>query len=212
MTRTRPTSRMRRRNILMITVLLAALAASGAWIAHRSQTPTDPLNALRAHDIPMDYADHDVREALEMFKFEHKTQIKIEPILGSCDASREVYRIETIPGLGGEPGFRVTDLTISGNTARVIRREFKIDPAPAAWREVSNTIVTSKSADRVRDAAVRLLEAKIPVFDGFPPPDAGEWTVEMCWHGRYHFFQRSVPQFPRDKAFAAFATKLRGLR
>lgn len=181
MTRTRPTSRMRWSNILTIVVLLAALAAGGVWIAHRSQTPTDPPNALRAHEIPMDYADQDVREALEMFKFEYKTQIKVEPILGSCDASREVYRIETIPGLGGESGFRITDLTISGNTARVIRREFKIDLAPAAWREVSNTIVTSKSADRIRDASVRLLEAKIPVSDGFPPPDASEWMVEMCW-------------------------------
>ena len=203
---------MRWRNVLTVAVLLAALAAGGAWVAPRSLTPTDPLSALRAHEIPMDYADEDVREAIETFKFEHKTRAEVEPILGSCDASKEVYRIETIPGLGGEPGFRVTDLTISGNTARVIRREYKIDLAPAAWREISNTIVTSKSADRIRDAAVRLLEAKIPVSDGIPPPDTGEWTVEICWHGRYHYFKRGVPQFPRDEAFAVFAKQLRELR
>jgi hypothetical protein len=203
---------MRWRNVLTVAILLAALVGGVAWVAGRSQIPVNPQKALRAHDIPMDYADEDVREAVEMFKIEHKTRVEVEPILGTCDASKEVYRVETIPGLGGEPGFRVTDLTISGNTARVIRREFKIDPAPAAWREVTNTIVTSKSADRIRDTAVRLLEAKIPVSDGFPPPDAGEWIVEMCWHGRYHFFQRSVPQFPRDEGFAKFASELRDLR
>ncbi len=212
MTNTRSTSKMRWRNVLTVVLLLAALVGGVAWVAGRSRTPVDPPNALRAHGIPMDYADEDVREAVEMFKIEHKTRVEVEPILGSCDASKEVYRIETIPGLGGEPGFRVIDLTISGNTARVIRREFKIDPAPAEWREVSNTIVTSKSADRIRNAAVRLLEAKIPVSDGFPPPDASEWMVEMCWHGRYHFFRRSVPQLPRDAAFAKFASELRDLR
>jgi len=201
------------RNTAFAASLLVALGACAAWLARREPPPQDPSRRFEAHQIPMDYADENVRAALG--SLQHKLFHDVEPIVGSCDStSAEVYRIKAEPGFGAETPDQATDLRISGNTARVIRKEFVFDekaPNEAGWREVSNKIATDRSVEAIRDAAIRLLNAKVPVFDGFPPPDFGEWTIEMCWRGRYHLFLHHSIDLTRDAEFAAFAKRLTDL-
>jgi hypothetical protein len=198
------------RNVVFAAACVTVLVACGAWITNRQHSPPDPSRRFDAHQIPLDYADENVRDIVESLSTEYRMFIDVVPLLNGCDASKEVYRIKTLPGLGGPP-FQVTDLTISGNTARAIRREFQVDEDPnqkVAWREVSNKLVSFHAADQIRDAAIDLLMAKPLVSDGLPPPDTGEWTIEMCWYGRYHLFQRHFLDLPRDNEFDTFATRL----
>jgi hypothetical protein len=197
------------RNSMLAAASLAALCFGGVLIATRTHSLPDPARRFEAHFLPMDYSDENVRAGIDWFLTAKKFRLELEPLRGSCDATQEAYRIEAVPGLSG-PDLQVTDLMISGRTARVIRWELQRDahtPNHAAWKQVASRPVTDEAADLIRQAAIDLLDKKIAFFDNLLFPDADEWSVEICWHGRYHFFERHFLS-PEEQAFEVYATRL----
>jgi hypothetical protein len=142
--------------------------------------------------------------------FMHRTTANygLQPL--GCERDDEYYRVETAPGLGlGE--FVAVELRISGNVARFIRLELGRQPPATSisWHIVSNERIEMQTAQPVRDAAAGLALSGASPAGPTGPVDSPEWIADMCWHGRYHFFQRYAPgAISPDREFIAFARRL----
>lgn len=174
-------------------------------------TLPDPNYYARAHSLPFDLSDESSRAAFEMFLHRTVVNYGLQPL--DCGQGDEYYRAEIAPGLGdGE--FAAVELHISGNTARVVRRELGRQPLAKSidWHVVSSEKIEMKTAQLVRDDAASLLLSGTRPAGPIPPPDSSEWVADMCWHGRYHFFQRyDLGAISPDHEFIAFARRLLSL-
>ena len=144
--------------------------------------------------------------------FMHRTRnYGLQPL--GCERDDEYYRVETAPGLG-VGGFVAVELHISGSIARVIKRELGRQPPATSidWHIVSNERIEMQTAQSVRDVAASFILSGATPAGPVGPVDSPEWIADMCWHGRYHFFQRYAPgAISTDEEFIAFARRLLAL-
>jgi hypothetical protein len=204
-----------RLNWTTIAALSSAIAASiiiAFAISKRTNNALpDPNYYAHAHSLPFDLRDESSRAAFD--KFVHRTDVNygLQPL--DCERGNEYYRGEISPGLG-DSEFAAVELHISGNTARVIRRELGRQPLGKSidWHVVSSEKIGMQSAQLVRDAAASLLLSGASPAGPAGPVDSSEWIADMCWHGKYHFFQRYAPgAISPDHEFIAFTRRLLAL-
>jgi hypothetical protein len=189
-------------------VLMASIAVAIASRSRLAGLITDPNYYVDAHAMPFDVADASARSAFDMFLLRTIANYGLQP--QGCEQEDEYYRAETAPGLGaGE--FAAVELRISGNIARSIRHELgrRAPDTNIDWHTVSNETVDMGTVQVVRDDAVHLLRSGASPAGPIPPPDSSEWIVDMCWHGRYHFFHRYSPgAISQDREFITFARRV----
>jgi hypothetical protein len=186
---------------------IVAMAITG----RSTDTPPDPNYYARAHAHPFDLSEKSSRAAFDMFMHRTTANYGLQPL--GCERDDEYYRVETAPGLGVGK-FVAVELRISGNVARALRRELgRQSPATSInWHIVSNERIEMQTAQPVRDAAASLALSGASPAGPTGPVDSPEWIADMCWHGRYHFFQRYAPgAISPDQEFIAFARRLLAL-
>lgn len=204
-----------RLNWMTIAALSGAIAASmiiAFAISKRSAAALpDPNYYARAHSLPFDLSDEASRAAFDVFVHRTAVNYGLQPL--GCERGEEFYRAEIAPGLGdGE--FAAVELHISGNTARVVRRELGRQPRVGSidWHVVSSEKIGMQSAQLIRDAAASLLLSGASPAGLVGPVDSSEWIADMCWNGKYHFFRRYAPgAISPDHEFIAFARRLLAL-
>jgi hypothetical protein len=202
--------RLRWGTIAALSLAFAAGLAAALMLSLRHAMRDRPeLSALAfPEDAPFDLGDLQARSAFKEFTM-FGTEERIDE---QCDkGSGEVYRVEIIAAMDAHPDLALVDVIARGNRATVEVKTFV--GGPSRWRTVDRREVGYRDIDVVRDRATRLLAARIPI-SGDRPIDSGEWTVQMCRRGRYHFFQRYGPRrdAPDDAPFVGFTDAVMALR
>lgn len=170
--------------------------------------PVDP------HATPLDYADPELRSALDAHA-EFNLRGGLDDIGGGCQ-DRERYRVVVNPGLLGshaiESRFIAVEVDVAGGSAVATIRRFRggADGDGGRWRISAQKVLGEREIDGVRTAAARLLTSPMrpAIQDGYV--DGSEWIAETCRKGRYHFRRRRNPDDSQtDPApFVAFARAL----
>jgi hypothetical protein len=169
-------------------LLGSALAVSIA----RSRVDSMPAPAPDPHALPLDYADPELRGALQAHA-EFNLRGGMPDLAGAC-ADRERYQVIVTPGLA-DADFVAVTVDVSGATAVATTRQFRAGPngAEYRWWTTSQEILDQAGIEAIRAAAAGLLLSQTPPAINDAYTDASEWTAETCLRGRYHFWRRRGP-------------------
>jgi hypothetical protein len=208
--------RLRGRRIAgLVGALSVSLVGAIVFSVERSRVDSSPKSAPDPHATPLDFADPELRRALD----EHATfnlGRGLDAISLGC-VSRERFRVITRPGLI-DPGLAHSsdtvsvDAKINGDYAIVTTRKFVAGTQRGDYRwQVSSTRqIDLQEIRSLRDAARRLLLSGMTPAIGDAYVDSSEWIVETCRNERYHFWRRRNPNGEQadQAAFVAFAQTL----
>ena len=191
--------------------LLFALLVVGVLASRIHRAARDAAIAVAPvpdpHELPMDYADPDVRSALALFET-FTLGNGLDSLASKCRGNEEIYRVTRLPGLDLDGGdFRSVKLSIAGNAANLQTWTFgHLGPGDRhAWHVSAERTIDGDEAGLIRAAAENLLLAKLKVSDE-PIIDAEEVTAETCYRGRYHFFMSRGAR--SEEAFVAFTNAM----
>jgi hypothetical protein len=189
-----------------LSLLLTCVVLFG--VMHPPRLPGEPTDP---HAVPLDLANYELRKALDEYAM-FTLGRGLESIADRCDGQREIYRVVTLPGLGGDSRFVAVDFEVSGSTAAVKTLMFNEGATGQyAWHVASRRTVGEKDIEATRDAAGTLLLSGIPAAIEDAYIDAPDWIVETCRNDRYHFFRRRAPVSTRAE-HESLVTFVRAMR
>ena len=196
--------------VAALSIVLAAGAAAvlALSVSESSRERPNTPSAAYPDDAPFDFADKGVRDTFA--EYQRLLHEGLTPIFERCDrGSGEVYRLDAETAMSDMPEFVVVDLFVIGDS--VVVDEKKIArTGPPAWRSVRRQTFSAREVAVLRDRASNLLTSRIPAVVSSRPLDSSTWTVQMCRHGRYHFFERYEPD-RKDAASAPFFAFLKAV-
>lgn len=186
--------------------LSVVLGGTFAFTIARSRIDSMPKPAPDPHALPLDYADPELRRALDAHA-EFNLRGGLDDIADGCDDG-ERYQVVVTPGVLGSD-FVAVEVDVAGAAAVATIRRFRTDPngGGGRWRISSQQTFGEREIETIRAAVARLLLSQMPpaIEDGYG--DAAEWIAETCRKGRYHFWRRrnADDSRPEQAPFVAFA-------